>query len=514
MSKRKIEVFEYRNIIIQLRKNLSNRQVAKNTGASRNTIALIKAVALDEGWLAPNEALPSDYDISLAFAKIRKNNKKISSVDQYENKIKDWFEQGVSALVIHRALKENYSYNKGYQTVQRFIKTLKTNDNITVPLNFSPGEYAQVDFGKGPVIYDINRKRNISTWFFVMTLCFSRHQYCEIIEHQDIPTWLNCHKRAFQWFGGVPANITIDNAACAIAKASYTEPEPTKSYYHFAEEYDFIINACPPYDPEKKGIVESGVKYVKNNFMPLRSFNSIEDMNEQLQDWILSTAGNRIHGTTKKKPLNSFTETEKCILRKLPEHDVTICTWTKAKIYRDCHVKHKGIRYSAPYKYVNQTVWLCLSEATVKIYYDHKLIATHPRDPKNHNNISTITAHLPPKAKAFLEHDKPWCVEKAKDIGTNCLAVVNEILNSKHIDLLRSAQQLIYLKDKYGSTRLENACARAILFNTPRYGTVKSILKNGVDSSCVSDSHAFDNIAQESYGANSKYYREITSIKN
>ena len=56
----------------------------------------------------------------------------------------------------------------------------------------------------------------------------------------------------------------------------------------------FIIAPCPPRDPQKKGRVEAGVKYVKNNFVPLRDSHSLARANEQLQAWILGEAGNRI----------------------------------------------------------------------------------------------------------------------------------------------------------------------------------------------------------------------------
>jgi transposase len=94
---------------------------------------------------------------------------------------------------------------------------------------FAPAEAAQVDFGAGPVMLhpDSSPRR---TWAFVMTLCFSRHQYVEFVWDQSVPTWLGCHRRAFEWFGGVPNRVIIDNAKCAITKASYSDPLVQRSY--------------------------------------------------------------------------------------------------------------------------------------------------------------------------------------------------------------------------------------------------------------------------------------------
>ena len=83
--------------------------------------------------------------------------------------------------------------------------------DATVPLVFSPGEAAQVDFGTGPVLLDPAVGEPRRTWCFVMTLAWSRHQYVEFVWDQTVATWLGCHRRAFEWFGAVPARLIIDN---------------------------------------------------------------------------------------------------------------------------------------------------------------------------------------------------------------------------------------------------------------------------------------------------------------
>jgi transposase len=80
-----------------------------------------------------------------------------------------------------------------------------------VRLSFAPGEAAQVDFGAGPFLTDPNGTVR-RTWAFVMTLCFSRHQYLEFVFDQSVPTWLGCNRRAFEWFASVPARIPTHDA--------------------------------------------------------------------------------------------------------------------------------------------------------------------------------------------------------------------------------------------------------------------------------------------------------------
>ena len=85
-----------------------------------------------------------------------------------------------------------------------------------------------------------------------MTLCFSRHMYAEIVADQKLSTWLGCHRRAFEFFNGLPTKLIIDNTKCAITRACFRAPEVQRSYGELAEGYGFLISPCPPNDPQKK----------------------------------------------------------------------------------------------------------------------------------------------------------------------------------------------------------------------------------------------------------------------
>ena len=438
--------------------------------------------------------LPSDETLSEVF---EVNKKKIlgSALDEYKELIKMWIDQEYSAVVIHHHLCVSYGLNIGYNCVQRYVKQIKGNDisNLTTPMSFYPGQAAQIDFGQGPRLLDRRTGKTVKTWFFVMTLCYSRHQYAELVTDQSIQTWLKCHDNAFKFFQGVPRKLIIDNPKCAVIKAG-CEPWLQRSYEEFAQEYGTIISTCPVADPQKKGRVESGVKYIKNNFVPLRHFKDLQDANIQLKDWVLSYAGNRTHGTTRQKPLNLFAEVEKDKLIDLPTHEVEICIYKKVKLNRNCHVLVDYCRYSAPFTYYNEELWVKISPTMINIYHEHKLIATHARsfDP---DKSSTKQEHLSPSAKIYYEQNPEWCLDQAKQIGENCTNVIETLLTDPVKDLLRAVQAVIRLASKYTSVRLELACQRAINHNSFKkhyceqlitivfLETIKQILKKGLDQS-------------------------------
>ena len=108
-----------------------------------------------------------------------------------------WVEDGICATTIHRALVDQFNFTGSYSSVRRLIQQIrKRTPKATCILDFAPGDAAQVDFGKGPDITDAFTGETVSTWIFVMTLCFSRHMYAEVVTNQKVETWLACHRRA------------------------------------------------------------------------------------------------------------------------------------------------------------------------------------------------------------------------------------------------------------------------------------------------------------------------------
>jgi len=481
MANRRIEMHQYRQVIHRMRLGQSDRAIAKAKILGRLKCAMVRAFARDKGWL-DNGPLPDDEQLSeLIEVPKRPNPTQVSLTRPHEKKIKQWVEQGVQATTIYRALVEQFGFEGSYSSVRRRVRKLhgKT-PKATCVLDFAPAEAAQVDFGTGPKIIDVITGAILKTWIFVMTLCFSRHMYAEIVTDQKVETWLGCHRRAFEFFAGVPAKLIIDNPKCAITRACYTDPEVQRSYGELAEGYGFLISPCPIEDPKKKGRVESGVKYVKNSFVPLRRFRSLIDANEQLTGWVLQTAGQRIHGTTFKKPLVVFAETEKHFLKPLPDVPVQLTVWAQVKLHGNCHVQFEKAHYSAPFRLVHQLLWLRATDTTVKLYHDIKLVATHRRL-KHPGQRSTVDDHMPPEALAYKMQDPQWCLKQAEAIGPDCHRLIRRLFAHRVLDNLRAAQGVIRLGKKYGPARLEAACTRALHFDNVKYRTVKSILHQGLD---------------------------------
>jgi len=135
-----------------------------------------------------------------------------------------------------------------------------------------------------------------------------------------------------------------------------------------------------------------------------------------LMAWVMQQAGNRIHGTTRTPPLKRFVETERAMLKPLPNSVPECVRWVTAKLHGDCHLQVDQCRYSAPWRLVGQTLDVRLSETTVRIYQQHELKAIHPRLTLA-GQRHTVDEHLPPQHVAYKMRDPQWCLKQAEATG-------------------------------------------------------------------------------------------------
>ncbi len=230
----------------------------------------------------------------------------------------------------------------------------------------------------------------------------------------------------------------------------------------------------PAGDPQKKGIVEAGVKYVKRNFLPTRSFTDLADLNAQARRWVLEIAGTRVHGTTREPPLERFAR-ERPLMRALPPIAPDLGVWAQVGVHRDDHVQFERSLYSVPFTLIGRRLWLRATDTSVAIYAEHRLIAQHlrAREPATRR---TVREHLPPDAQAYFLRDRHWCVAEAAKIGPACAELVDTLLADRIVERLRAAQGVIRLAERFTPAQLDAACRRALDHDSPFYRTVKTVL--------------------------------------
>jgi len=482
MAGKRKETMDIREMLRHLRLGQSNRAVAEAVGVDRKTVARYRSWATEqgllEGSLPPLGTLHPLVEETLSSPPPPQNT---SSVEPYREVVAKLRKRNVEIAAIYERLKER-GYTGSYSSVYRFVRNLEPRTpDVMVRVETPPGEEAQVDFGYAGRMIDPETGELRKTWVFVMTLSWSRHQYVEFVFDQKVGTWLRLHRNAFAFFGAVPERIVIDNLKAGIIRACWHEPVAQQSYRECAEHYGFLISPCRPRTPRHKGKVEKGgIHYVKRNFLGGREPTTLTQANRDVRRWALTLAGQRVHGTTKERPLERF-EIERGALRPLPDTPYDMAIWKEVKLHRDCHLVFDHAYYSAPFRLVGQKLWVRGGSRDLQIFtQDYQLVATHDRAQRPGQRHTHID-HLPPHKVPGLLLTRDACRQQASEIGSATRKVIDGLLDHRPEDRLRTAGRMLRQADRFGPERLEAACARALRFDDPSYMTIKRILEQGLD---------------------------------
>ena len=411
-----------------------------------------------------------------------------SSLEPYRTEISDLLERGRETMTIWRTLKQQHptQFTASPSAVYRLVQAIRRAQppSVTLRIETAPGEVGQVDFGFIGYLRDDQTGELRKAWIFSLVLAWSRHQYAELVFDQKLPTWLLCHQHAFEFFGGVPRRIVLDNLKAAIIKAYTRDEEPSvqQAYRECAEHYGFLIDPCLPRKPQHKGKVERGVGYLKQTFVPLLPEGVTRgEANRRLRSWLLTEAGLRVHGTTRERPLNRFESTERAALLSLPAMAYDPAEWKQCLLHRDSHVTFEQAYYSAPARYVGQTLWVRASLREIRLFSsEFALVATHSRATQP-GQRSTQPDHLPAHLAEALTLTRVTCPAHAAAIGPSTHQVVVDLLAAKPVDRFRTAVRVLHLANRFTPARLEAACALGLAHGDVNLCTLKRMLEAGLD---------------------------------
>jgi transposase len=395
-------------------------------------------------------------------------------LDPYQEQIMKWLEEDLSGVRMHEKLREE-GVKAGYSTVKDYVCQIKKRDNIFIRMHTLPAEEAQVDFGY--LGYTLYKGKKRKTWVFNMRLSYSRLDYYEIVYDQRVETFIRCHINAFNYFVGIPRYIKIDNLKSAILQANFYEPVYQELYKNFAYHYGFHPLPCRVRRPNDKGKVESGIKYVKNNFFSGRKFSNEQELKERLNRWC-NKVNYRIHGTSRKVPREVFEKEEKMKLKPLPLEEFKLVKVGSRKVYHDCHIYVDYNYYSVPFEYVGKEVEIELAKNLLKVFYQGKEIAVHPRLP-GRGKFCTNNSHYPAyKRYSDTEYQERYQAKMAH-IGTYTEQLFFLIIKEHPRDWNRTVQGILSLQKTYPGEVIEAACKRALSFGVIRYSVIRNICHNG-----------------------------------
>lgn len=266
------------------------------------------------------------------------------------------------------------------RTVERALRPLRreqvVSDRATLRFETPPGKQMQIDFGeKWLEIGKVPQKR----FMFVATLGHSRREYAEICFGLRQRDWILGIEHAFQYFGGVPDELLVDNAKPLVLSHSRSgkvtfHPE----FLVFCQHWGVRPRACQPYRARTKGKVESGVGYVKGNALGGLRFEDDAALDRHLAKWLREVADVRIHGTTFERPIERFEKAERGALRPIGNHPSYLKSRREErKVAPDFRIDIDTNRYSVPPGLVGEMVDVLIEQDLIQVHFQDRIVAEH-----------------------------------------------------------------------------------------------------------------------------------------
>jgi len=375
-------------------------------------------------------------------------------------------------LTVQRAYEElrSLGYTGSYSTVRVYMKGYRPKTKPpTVRFETAPGAQAQMDWSTYTIDFQQEGRRRVELFSYI--LGYSRRQYISFTERQDFETTARQHMAAFEHLGGAAATCLYDNMKVVVTRWEDGQPVYNTRFLALATHYGFRPWACQPERPQTKGKVERPFDYVEKNLLGGRTFRSLEHLNEVAGWWLAEVNDKRIHGTTKRTPLELH-EQEKPHLIPLPG----IRFDTAQVVYRivdsEGLITYADNRYTVPWRLVGQTLPVRILEDRLHIYNPSvELVAEHTlRRGRYEKQINE--AHLPPK-----DYAQQLIVlrEKYATWGPVGLEYFDG-LQKKYRYGRRDSARVLSLLHGYPVQDGQSAMARAVQYHAYGYQSLERIL--------------------------------------
>lgn len=494
MSARRTDMHRLQEVVRLHRMGRSSRRIARQLQMGRNTVQGYLAALAAGGLLAgAAEQLPElaalQACVSAHAPPSPPPQQSSSSIERWVAKIEELRGREAGPTAIHDFLRVNEpEYAGSLSAVKRVCLRLERGSGpkaseVAIPVVTAPGEVAQVDFGYAGKRYDPQRGVLRKSWLFVMTLGFSRRSFCELVFDQKVETWVRLHIQAFEYFGAVPRVMVPDNLKAAVVRAAFGIDDDAaiqRTYRELARHYGFQVDPTPPRSPEKKGKVERDVRYVRGSFLATWTSVDIHEDRKALRRWLVEVADRRVHGTTKRAPIELFLELEHAALLPLPAARFELLTWKQARLHTDSHVQIDGAFYSAPWRFLHRELWVRCTAHAVAIYHDDEHLWTHARVVRGQR--STVQEHLPEHRRDLRHRSREHWTARAQAIGADALRLVEAIFGADDVLLtLRRVQAVVTHLETFPAARANAAAKRALFFECTDYRGIKNILRQGLD---------------------------------
>lgn len=485
MAYREMTMIEVKEVLRRWTAGQKTREIARATGVDRKTVARYVAMARRLGFgpeHVDDDNAVHDVAQSVQARRMPDPSEGWEAVAQHRDRIAAWLEakRPLKLSKIHTLLVRDHGLEASYATLRRFAmqELAWTKKKPTILLEDPPpAQEAQVDFGLMGMLVDPDTGKRRKLWALIVTLSFSRLMFVWPTFEQTTEAVCEGLDRAWRFFDGMPKTIIPDNMKAIVNGPDALSPVLTDAFMDYVQARGIFVDPARVCSPKDKPRVENQVAYVRESWFDGETFSGVGDARQSAEHWCRDVAGARVHGTTRRVPLELYADEEKAAMLPPPETPFDVPLWTKAKVHADHHIQVQRALYSVPTRYLHQTVRVRVDKTTVRIYARTELIKVHPR--KQPGGRSTDTGDYPKDKAAYALRSVDGVIDRANKRGVHIGLFAQRLLGGPlPWARMRQAYALLGLCDKFGDGRVEALCQSSLAFDVVDVHRLGRMLKS------------------------------------
>jgi transposase len=464
---------------------VSERQIAKAVGLARSTVAdcLGRARAAGVGWPIPDGI--DDAELERRLFPSQSHAASSRPTPDWSVIHKELQRRSMTLQLVWEEYRGHEPEGYGYSQFCALYSGWKQTVSATMRQTHGPAEKLFVDYAGDTVeVIDPATGEVRRAHIFVAVLGASNYTYAEGRWSEALPDWIGAHVNAFAAIGGVAHAIVCDNLKAGVTAVCRYEPGINRTYQDLATHYDTAILPARPRKPRDKAKVEGGVLIVQRYVLArLRNqqFFGLVELNTAIRAVVadLNAKVMRKIGASRNELLATI---DRPALKPLPVDPYVYAEWKRCKLGLDYHVEIDLHYYSAPYRLIHERVEARITDATVEIFHKGARVASHMRSSVKRRHTTT-SEHMPSAHRRYADWTPDRIMREAAQIGPAMIALVEAIMKAKpHPEQgFRACKGILQLAKSYGVARVEAAAMRGNDIGATTYGSIKSILQNGLD---------------------------------
>lgn len=485
MAKRRLSVRKIKEVLrLRYEAGLAIRKIARSCCMAHSSVSDLVRRAMSAGisWPLPDgmdeatlEALlypPAKQDVTRAIPDMAWIHQELRR-------------KGVTLELLWQEYRRNHPNGYQYSRFCELYRQWRAALDVSMRQVHRAGEKAFVDYaGQTVPVVDRLTGEARQAHIFIAVLGASNYTYAEPTLTCDLASWITAHCRAFEFFGGVPEVVVVDNLKTGVTNPCRYEPDLNPTYQEMAAHYGTVVIPARPGRPKDKAKAEVAVQVVERWILAAlrnRTFFSVSELNQAIAE-LLTELNARPFQKLGGSRASLFETLDRPALKPLPATRYEYAEWKRARVNIDYHVEVEHSYYSVPHQLVHQQVDVRLTHSALEVFLKGKRVASHARS-FHRGSYSTDPNHMPSSHRRYAEWTPSRMITWAESCGPNTARMVSRILESMpHPEQgFRSCLGIIRLARSYSAQRVEAACERALACNATSYKSVSSILRKGLD---------------------------------